>query len=331
MSAREVIDWFTSKGKHIPIFKGESKQDALNRTIAQQNEDKKQADIERNKKQADALNKKNVMKTISDSQQLDSILSDNEVQAKDLVDRVEYTKSSKFHKFKDEAQNGGQSLGTHFTGDMGDDEWDYMNEHSNFNSIIKEAEKNDESWAFESWTKGQFMEGQQYKGFSKMSEKDQQATRLLDKYLDKSTLDTGIVVNRRATSELLGFNGDITEASDLKDLKGSVVLSKGNMSTCAAKEGLLIGSMDYEKPIGYKIHIPAGAKGAGMWVGDERINPVWKSKQREFLMNRDAVFLVGDIEDDAKAYYDSRSGEKFYEPFVTVNLYYIGRTPHDYN
>ena len=58
MSEKKIIDWFTSNGKHIPIYEGESKQDALNRSIAKDNEEKKQSDIEKNAKEADRLNKK---------------------------------------------------------------------------------------------------------------------------------------------------------------------------------------------------------------------------------------------------------------------------------
>ena len=56
--AREVVDWFTMNGKHIPIFEGESKQDAINRSVADRNEAKKAVDIARNKQVADELNGK---------------------------------------------------------------------------------------------------------------------------------------------------------------------------------------------------------------------------------------------------------------------------------
>lgn len=330
MSQKEVKEWITINHNHIPIYKGESRQDAYNRSIALMNENKKNTDIERNKQEADKLNGKKILRSISDSEQLDAVLSGNGIEAKELVDRVDYTKRSKFREFKDKTSDSGSSLGEKFVGDSGKDEWEYMNEHSNFDNIIKEAEKNNEQNAFTAWTSGNFMFGQQYNGFSKMTEQDQKITRALDKYLDKSEIDTGITVNRRATSELLGLDSKSkATADDLKQLKGSIITSKGNMSTCLAKEGLLIGSEDSEKPINYKIHIPAGAKGAGMWVGDERINH-WKSQQREFLMNRDAVFVIGDIKDDKKAYYSSINGDKFYEPFVNVDLYYIGHLPHDY-
>lgn len=58
MSEKKVIDWFTMNGKHIPIYEGESKQDALNRSIAKHNEDKKQSDIEKSQAERDRLNQK---------------------------------------------------------------------------------------------------------------------------------------------------------------------------------------------------------------------------------------------------------------------------------
>ena len=59
MAKKEPIDWITVNGKHIPIFEGESKQDAYNRAVAKDNDDKKKSDIERNKREADKLNEKN--------------------------------------------------------------------------------------------------------------------------------------------------------------------------------------------------------------------------------------------------------------------------------
>lgn len=56
MSERKITGWFTMNGKHIPIFEGESKADAVNRSIAKDNEDKKQADIQRNKDEAKKFN-----------------------------------------------------------------------------------------------------------------------------------------------------------------------------------------------------------------------------------------------------------------------------------
>ena len=53
MAQKEPIDWITVNGKHIPIYEGESKQDAYNRAVAKDNEDKKKSDIARSKKEAD--------------------------------------------------------------------------------------------------------------------------------------------------------------------------------------------------------------------------------------------------------------------------------------
>lgn len=52
MADREPIGWITVSGVHVPLFEGESKQDAINRAIAKHNEDKKEADIKRNQAEA---------------------------------------------------------------------------------------------------------------------------------------------------------------------------------------------------------------------------------------------------------------------------------------
>lgn len=56
MADREPVAWITVNGKHVPIYEGESKQDAINRSIAKKNEDTKARQIAENKKQADKLN-----------------------------------------------------------------------------------------------------------------------------------------------------------------------------------------------------------------------------------------------------------------------------------
>lgn len=55
--SKKVVDWFTVNGKHIPILEGESKEDAYNRAVAKDNEDTKTKQINKNKEQADKLNK----------------------------------------------------------------------------------------------------------------------------------------------------------------------------------------------------------------------------------------------------------------------------------
>lgn len=53
MAEKQVKDWITVNHKHIPIYDGESKQDAVNRAIAKDNEEQKAKQIENNKKQAE--------------------------------------------------------------------------------------------------------------------------------------------------------------------------------------------------------------------------------------------------------------------------------------
>lgn len=53
MAEREPVAWITVNGSRVPIFEGESKTDAVNRSIAKNNEDKKARDIANNKKQSD--------------------------------------------------------------------------------------------------------------------------------------------------------------------------------------------------------------------------------------------------------------------------------------
>ena len=49
---KQVKDWFTANGKHIPIFEGESKSQAMNRYIAEKNDEIRQKQIEENRNQA---------------------------------------------------------------------------------------------------------------------------------------------------------------------------------------------------------------------------------------------------------------------------------------
>lgn len=58
MAEREVERWITVNGTKVPIFAGESEKDAINRSIAKSNSDKREHDIAQNKEQADKLNGK---------------------------------------------------------------------------------------------------------------------------------------------------------------------------------------------------------------------------------------------------------------------------------
>ena len=137
--------------------------------------------------------------------------------------------------------------------------------------------------------------------------------------LDRSVMTKGVAVVRRATPELLlGAGAGRPTLEQLQAMEGRTITSKGNMSTGAAKQGLTISSVGTHKPCEYRIHIPAGSKGAGMWIGDARINPGWGAKQREFMTNRDISLKVG------KTTYDKKRNV-----FIT-DVYFVGRLAHDY-
>ena len=109
MSTKEVKDWITVNGQHVPIFEGESKNDAVNRAIAKINEDKKESDIKKNKEQADKLNNK---QEIKDDENFD-IKSLGELKdADDLHDFItENIDNPKFKQFgKDNSMEAVQQL-----------------------------------------------------------------------------------------------------------------------------------------------------------------------------------------------------------------------------
>ena len=58
MAEREIERWITVNGSRIPIFKGESEKDAVNRSIADKNEKTKNEQIAKRKEDIDKLNGK---------------------------------------------------------------------------------------------------------------------------------------------------------------------------------------------------------------------------------------------------------------------------------
>ena len=202
---------------------------------------------------------------------------------------------------------------------------EWFKENSNSDALISGMPSTDKS-AFRFWTRGWFMGGEQYEGFSNMSETMQEQTRIFDKYLDKSVLDKALVVHRLASAELLLGKDNIRATEDqLKEAIGKEIIQKANMSTGAAGIGLSIGS---SKQIDYEIRLPAG-KGIGMWVGDDRING-WGSAQREFMTNRDIVLVpVAYRKFEETALSRLRPGIE--KPKYTVVLEYRGRLDHDYS
>ena len=178
--------------------------------------------------------------------------------------------------------------------------------------------------AFDYWARGYFMRGQQYRGFDRLDEDEQAMTRIFDTVLDQGTNDTGFEVVRRASWVMLGDGISKYESQPdtirafLNDMKGQTIINRGNMSTAAADSGLLISVDARERPVEFHIKVPANSKGAGMWIGDYRVNPGWEDGQREFMFNRDSLFKIG-------TYHYSKKKDCW-----IVNLTWRGHTEHDY-
>lgn len=220
------------------------------------------------------------------------------------------TEKPSYHYFYDKASGG-----FNYEGD-GHHQEAWFKANSNVDEVISATDESTKR-AMRDWTAGHFMTGQQYDGWDRMSMTDKEYTQRYDDMLDKSVLHKGVTVVRRTTAELLFGKGKTSATlEELKAMKGKTILSAGNMSTGAAAQGLTIGS--YNKDHEFRIHIPAGSKGAGMWIGDRRINPGWGPDQREFMMNRDIGLKVGDTT------YDSSRGV-----YVT-DVTFVERYPHDY-
>ena len=192
----------------------------------------------------------------------------------------------------------------------------WFEENSNFKEILEKTTV-PEKTALKLFSSGQFMNGQQYEGFSKMIRLDRDCTLTYDKLLDQSVMNANVKVVRLATPELLLGKGKIKAAlTDLQAMKGKVITSKANLSCAAAKEGLTIG--DRTKQVEYKIYIPKGSKGAGMYTGVDDIHN-WGVKQREFMLNRDTRWRVGDTKWNNK--------RKIFE----TDLFFEDLLPHDYS
>ena len=226
-------------------------------------------------------------------------------------------RSESYHQFVSEPASGIWS-GHSFKGE-GQDVINFFKDYTNNYDLIEEASQYESAVdAFNSWAVGDFMDGQQYDGFSNMEQEFQEKTRIYDYYLDRSVINKGFETRRLASAELLRGSGktSITE-EQLKKLVGTDIPARGNMSTSAASTGLDINFG--QKPIEYVFQYPSGSRGAGMWIGDSRINDEWGSGQREFITNRDAVYTV--------AGYKYNKDRDVWE----VKMKYKGRLPHDYS
>lgn len=203
----------------------------------------------------------------------------------------------------------------HYEGD-GKHQKEWFKANSNVDEIIDDVTSTDRM-AVRDWASGHFMGGQQYRGWDNMSDGDKEWTQRYDDMLDKSILKKGVTVVRRTDAQLIMGKGVYTASLEqLQSMRGKYVTAKGNMSTGAAAQGLTIG--DDDKRHEFRIKIPAGSKGAGMWIGDSRINPYWGADQREFMTNRDISLKVG------KTTYDKKR-----DVYIT-ELTFAGALAHDY-
>lgn len=217
-----------------------------------------------------------------------------------------------YYEFSDRP-SGGWS----YEGD-GNEASEFFYANSNFDDIIRGMSYEERSAFSDYWAPGHFMYGQQWQGFDNMSREDQNLTRIYDRVLDQARLDEGITLHRLSTAELVLGAGRtrVSSIEELLALKGKQITAAGNMSFGAAKEGLYIGPSG-SKQIEYKLRIPGGTKGAGMWIGDHRING-FGPDQREYMTNRDTSYRIGNTT------YDRR------RDVYVVELDYVGRRDHDY-
>lgn len=217
--------------------------------------------------------------------------------------------NNKIKVFTDKASSGWE-----YEGD-GQEAIDFFMQNSNFEELISQMDE-DERKAFQLWAAGNFMSGQQYWGWDAMYNDDKAITQIMDKYLDQATLKQGVEVTRLSTAELiLGAGRETATLEELQAMEGSIITSQGSLSTAAAAEGLAVG--DRGKSVEYKITIPPGSKGAGMWIGDGRVNYL-EADQREFMMNRDCAYKVG------KTVYNKKRKK------YIVNIEWAGLMEHDY-
>lgn len=202
-----------------------------------------------------------------------------------------------------------------YTGD-GQQQIDFFKKYSNAYDLIDNMTPKERE-SFLRWAEGEFMNGESWRNWEDMPSRHREWTKDFDKILDKATMKRGVTVVRDTTAELLFGAGHKTGTlADFKAMEGKTIFAKGSMSTGAAKTGLGIGSSS-GKQVRLRIQIPAGAKGAGMWIGDSRIHG-WGAKQLEFMTNRDSYFKVG------KTVFDKASG------MYVVNIKWVGHDKHDY-
>lgn len=247
--------------------------------------------------------------------------SESEEQASELVeyrepDKKKYVaKKSERHTFEGCTSFSDKADDTHSYAGDGQEQVDFFYENSNFDWLLSDLDEDQEE-ALRSYTEGELMRSYAHSGWDEMPVYIQDMVRSMDEVIDQATLDEGVVVTRLSNAALLlGYDNKQALLTELKAMVGKRVVSKGFMSCGAADEGLSIGNR--HKMVEYKIGIPGGSVGAGMWLGDDRINN-WGARQREFCLNRDTEYEVKSVN------FDPERG------IYTVALEYVGRHEHDY-
>lgn len=220
-----------------------------------------------------------------------------------------------YTSFSDAAHMTAWGTSTGYEGD-GKAQEEFFKANSNSYELINEIAGNEQdALDFSDWAAGIFMHGQQYDGWDSMTQVEQRRTRTYDKYLDRSVLKKGVVVARNADAQLiLGKGNKEADFEAIKKMQGRTITSAGNMSFSAASTGLNVGG---HPPITYKLKIKGGTKGAGMWIGDDRVNIPFGNTQREFMVNRNSAFKVGKATQDKNGH-------------ITVELEYQCGLEHDY-
>lgn len=193
----------------------------------------------------------------------------------------------------------------------------WFQNNSNYEVLIQSMDE-DTLEAFNAWTGGDFMNKDQWAPWDRRSPLTQQRTRLIDRILDQSVVTKALVIHRLGSARLLGIGSrKAASMSQLTALAGKTIRSDGFLSSAAAAEGLPVGIEDY-KNVEYRFRIPAGSRGACMWVGDSRLSGGWGARQREVVINRDTAWTVG------QTTYDR------HRDVYVVEMTYAGRDEHDY-
>lgn len=236
-----------------------------------------------------------------------------------LGERITYSNANAdFKTFDDRPVTGpGEWDRMHIYAGDGKEQEKWVTENTNNMELIDEiADDYDARDAFYRYGQGGLMGTDIYDGWDSESEHRKEIRRHLDEYIDRSEIQKSVTVSRLSDTQLLFGKGKKTATlAEVQAMEGELIFSQNNLSSGMAAEGLRI---TYDtKPIEYKIKIPGGSKGAGMWIGDERING-WGTKQLEFLTNRDVWYRVG------KSYMDKKRG------VIVCEITFASLDVHDY-